>query len=188
MKYKKTSQQSLLNSSSIERVTEDFLDVQQFKLFGSDIAFSRLVERYQSSLRRYLCHLTNGDSDLADDLSQEIFIKAYQKIRHFSGIGSFRGWLFKMAYNTFLDDRRVRKTFVPIDKISLSYDTESKDDLLYQTLSCLDDTERNIILLSAVEECSHSEITKITGMPLGSVKTVIARAKHKLHKYLEDET
>ena len=152
-------------------------------------SFGRLVEEYQSPLRRYLWYLTHGDAAAADDLAQDTFIKAYERLETYRG-GSFKAWLFTIAFRTYLDTKRSQKTFVSTDGIA--YHTayasaQPEGEILEAALNCLDDTEKNLVLLSAVEGLSHSEIAKTTGLPLGSVKGVIKRAKGKLKTHLHYE-
>lgn len=59
-------------------------------------AFAHLVEKYQVRLRRFLLHLTGGDSYLADDLAQDTFVRAYERIRSYKGLSSFSTWLFPL--------------------------------------------------------------------------------------------
>lgn len=162
------------------------------RLFSDREAMGQLVERHQNSLRRYLLYLTGGNGPRADDLAQETFIKALGAIGGFKGSitqGSFRGWLFRIGYRTFLDSCRVQHAHEPIESFaSLSIESEyTAVTALHSALKCLDDTEKNVILLSAIEELSHGAIAQITELPLGTVKSTIARAKNKLRDYLKNE-
>lgn len=161
--------------------------VRRVKRSGDRGAFGELVERYQSPLRRYLTHLTGGDRFRADDLAQESFIKAFTSIGQFSGLGSFRAWLFRIAYRTFLDSRRSVHPTQEIDRLEVGSENAAGIAILQSALTCLDDTERNVILLSAVEQLSHSQIAHVTEMPLGTVKSAVARAKAKLREHLKNE-
>ncbi|WP_300646480.1 RNA polymerase sigma factor [uncultured Rikenella sp.] len=161
--------------------------VRRVKRSGDRGAFGELVERYQSPLRRYLTHLTGGDRFRADDLAQECFIKAFTSIGQFSGLGSFRAWLFRIAYRTFLDNRRSVHPTQEIERTEVGEENPAEIAILHSALACLDDTERNVILLSAVEQLSHSQIAHVAEMPLGTVKSVVARAKAKLREYLKNE-
>lgn len=165
----------------------ELLLVQRVRRSGDRAAFGRLVERYQSPLRRYLTHLTAGDRFRADDLAQETFLKAFTSIRQFSGLGSFRAWLFRIAYRTFLDSCRSRRPSQELDQVTAGCEMSAENTILQSALACLDDTERNVILLSAVEQLSHSQIAQVADMPLGTVKSVVARAKSKLREYLKNE-
>ena len=62
-------------------------------------SFSRLVSAYADALRGFLLNLTGGDAMLADDLSQDTFIKAWQGVRSFRGMSGFKTWLFRIAIN-----------------------------------------------------------------------------------------
>ncbi|MCH5305215.1 MAG: RNA polymerase sigma factor [Rikenella sp.] len=165
----------------------EWLLIRQVKHSGSRAAFGRLVEEYHAPLRRYLTHLTGGDRFRADDLAQEAFIKAFTSIRQFSGMGSFRAWLFRIAYRTFLDSRRSQHPTVAIETVEIGSENPAEIAILQRALACLDDTERNLILLSAVEQLSHSQIARTVEMPLGTVKSIVARAKAKLREYLKNE-
>lgn len=165
----------------------EWLLIRQVKHSGSRAAFGRLVEEYHAPLRRYLTHLTGGDRFRADDLAQEAFIKAFTSIRQFSGMGSFRAWLFRIAYRTFLDSRRSQHPTVEIGTVEIGSENPAEIAILQRALACLDDTERNLILLSAVEQLSHSQIARTVEMPLGTVKSIVARAKAKLREYLKNE-
>ncbi|TFG42122.1 MAG: RNA polymerase sigma factor, partial [Chromatiales bacterium] len=68
-------------------------------------AFGELVRRHQSHVRNFLRKLS-GDHTLADDLAQDSFIHAWEKLQTYSGRGSFIGWLLKVAYTTFLQSKR----------------------------------------------------------------------------------
>ena len=74
--------------------------VTQVAVFGNKRAFDSLLRKYQSQVRRFLLSLTLGDRQLADDLAQDAFIKAYANIGKFRGLSSFSTWLMRIAYNT----------------------------------------------------------------------------------------
>ena len=80
-------------------------------------AFGELVRRHQSSVRGLLRQLTRTDIALADDLSQEAFLRAYKNIRSFRGEARFSTWLYRIAYNCFREDARRRKELVGVDGV-----------------------------------------------------------------------
>lgn len=162
--------------------------VRKAKVWGDGVAFGELVEIYQSPVRRYLSHLTAGDRFRADDLAQEAFIKAFTSIGQFTGLGSFRAWLFRIAYRTYLDSCRSHRPSCELDDMRcVGGEVSNEMTILQSALACLDDTERNVILLSAVEQLSHSQIAHVAQMPLGTVKSTVARAKTKLRVHLKNE-
>ncbi|MEG0163136.1 MAG: RNA polymerase sigma factor, partial [Mucinivorans sp.] len=131
-------------------------------------------------------YLTHGDGALADDLAQETFIKAWQSYASYRG-GSFKAWLFMIAFRVFLDNKRSAKPFENMETLAKCSYTDRGGEILNVALDCLDENEKNLLLLSVVEQFSHSEISKLTLTPLGSVKGTIKRAKAKLRKYLRNE-
>lgn len=165
--------------------------VAQVVVFKSAGAFEVLVKKYQSPVRRFFLNQTLGDCELSDDLAQETFIKAYTSIASFKNLSSFSTWLYRIAYNVFYDYLRVRKETIELnpDMIELSYRTEQvnigqKLDI-YQALKQLKEPERTCISLFYMEDLSINKISDITGLPAGTVKSHLSRAKEKLSTYLK---
>lgn len=153
-------------------------------------AFSELVRRHQSAVRGLLRQLTRTDAALADDLSQEAFLKAYKNIRSFRGEAKFSTWLYRIAYNCFREDARRRKELVGIDEARLEaeYDPQTVDpalrhDLMH-ALSLLPLHERTAVLLCCQNGLSHDEAARVLDIPLGTVKTNVLRGREKLKKTL----
>ncbi len=127
----------------------------------------------------------------ADDLAQEAFLHAWDKLHTFSGRGSFIGWLLKVAYTTFLQSKRKSKRYAEVlDEAAYVAQTESRsytqdsDEVsdLDKFLAVLTQDERAIIVMSYACGLSHREIGEATGMPVGTVKSVIFRGKQKIRK------
>ena len=149
-------------------------------------AFGQLVEAYQPDVRRLLVNLT-GDVCLADDLAQDTFLKAYLSIRSFRGLSRVRTWLFRIACNEFYEwERKQRET--PADNIpdrGGGSPTSTADIDIEAALGCLSAAERVVVTLFFIEDRPIREVAKIAGMPEGTVKSHIARAKVKLQKFLK---
>ena len=156
---------------------------------GQDVdAYGELVRRHQSHVRNFLRKLT-GDFTLADDLAQDCFMHAWDKLQTYSGKGSFIGWLLKVAYTTFLQSKRKSKRYAEIlaevghatEAESRHYDVQS-DEIgdLDRFLAVLTDEERAIMVMSYACGLSHREISEATAMPVGTVKSVIFRGKEKI--------
>lgn len=157
---------------------------------GEHQAFNGLVVKYQSGVRQFLRRLTAGDHALADDIAQDVFIIAFQKLSQFKGTGSFSGWLRKLAYHRFIRviQTGANKYESPCDVSWQSLQTSDsiEADILAESLmKMLEPDERMAITLNVSEGFSHSEISNITGVPLGTVKSFIARAKDKLNKVVQ---
>lgn len=153
-------------------------------------AFGRLVEEYNDGLRRFLLNLTLGDHSLTDDLAQDTFLKAYMAIRSFQGLARFRTWLYRIAcneYYAYIRRRRessldARSEYPPPDP---GFDSERISDARIDAEKCLtalSDTERGIVLLFYLEDQPIKNIAKITGLPEGTIKSHLARAKNKMAK------
>lgn len=166
--------------------------VTQVAVFGNKRAFDRLVQKYQSPVRRFFLHQTLGDEQLADDLAQDTFIKAYVSIASFRGLSSFSTWLMRIAYNVFYDYRR--KTPSGEEDVTdsaarrLSAPTEGARETrmdIYSALAKLRQEERTCITLQLIDGYPIDEIAKMTDMPIGTVKSHLYRGKEKLTTYLK---
>ena len=151
-------------------------------------AFGELVRRHQSQVRNFLRKLA-GDMTLADDLAQDCFMHAWDKLQTFSGRGTFIGWLLKVAYTTFLQSKRKSKRYAEIlqeaghaaDMESRSHTMQSDEVTdLDKFLAVLSEEERAIMVMSYACGLSHREISDATEMPVGTVKSVIFRGKEKI--------
>jgi RNA polymerase sigma-70 factor (ECF subfamily) len=153
-------------------------------------AFSELVRRHQSSVRGLLRQLTRTDMALADDLSQETFLRAYRHIRSFRGEARFSTWLYRIAYNVFRENARRRKELVGLDEDALegeqdpqTVDAGLRHDLMH-ALNLLPLHERSAVLLCCQNGLSHDEASRVLDIPLGTVKTNVLRGREKLKKTL----
>lgn len=162
--------------------------------------FGHLVEMHQVTVRGYLRRLTRGDAALGDDLAQETFMLAFRKISDFKAKGSFKSWLFSIAYRTFLMHIRAQASK---PQINISHEDEWEGDKIQSDeKSTLDiikkiDMEKAIIQLkkyeiSTLSLCytygmSHGQISQIMDMPIGTVKSHIKRGKDKLKNILTYE-
>jgi RNA polymerase sigma factor (sigma-70 family) len=151
-------------------------------------AFGELIRRHQSQVRNFLRKLA-GDTSMADDLAQDCFLHAWGKLQTYSGRGSFIGWLLKVAYTTFLQSKRKSKRYAEVlDEAGYVAQTESRSYTqisnevsdLDKLLAVLTEEERAIMIMSYACGLSHREIGEATGMPVGTIKSVIFRGKEKI--------
>jgi len=151
-------------------------------------AYGKLVTKYQSEVRSLLIKLTNGDKSLADDLAQDVFIRAYKYLKSYKATASFSTWLYRISYNVFIDNCKSKK-YTPDCQ---DYVEEVNEDIsssidLQNALKVLKPNEKIAVLMHYEKGFSHSEISRILKLPLGTVKTNILRAKEKLNKYYRYE-
>jgi len=153
--------------------------------------FEQQVLNNQEPLRRFLLNLCNGDSALSDDIAQDAFIKAYLNLNSFNGLSKFSTWLFRIAYNCYCDNKRVSQRYSSVqieDKILTSPETTDnkyKNQELYMALAKLNEKERLIVLLFYMEDKSLKDVSKITDIPLNTVKSHISRAKIHMSEHLK---
>jgi len=155
-------------------------------------AFGELVRRHQSQVRNFLRKLTR-DFVLADDLAQDAFLHAWDKLHTFRGQGSFIGWLLKVAYTTFLQSKRKSNRYGDVLALmahepgggAVEESTELSD--LDRFLAVLTEEERAIMILSYACGLSHREIGETTDMPVGTVKSIIFRGKEKIRQNFDIE-
>ena len=170
----------------------DITLVTQVVVFGNKRAFDALLRKYQSQVRRFLLGLTVGDSQLADDLAQETFIKAYMNIGKFRGLSSFSTWIMRIAYNTHYDYRRTHHQTEDADTPAVAArsggttaDCALGIDIL-NALATLKPEERTCITLQLIEGQPIDKIASITGMTSGTVKSHLHRGKEKRTTYLKN--
>ena len=144
---------------------------------GDDAAYGELVRRRQGAIRNLLRRLTR-DPSLADDLAQQTFIQGWQSIQSLKSPGAFGGWLRKLAVNYWLQNARAEKHEVASDEdfsVAPAGSAISERLDLDAALAQLPRDVRLCIVLAYSEGMSHAEISQITQMPLGTVKSHITR-------------
>jgi len=165
----------------------DFKLVAKVVLFDDKHSFGLLVDKYQQPIRRLLLKLTLGNKALSDDLAQDTFVKAYLNIASFKATAQFGTWLHKIAYNEFLCYTRKNTTQKQDALLLEPADLPEYDNIIDidTALTYLRHEERLCITLSYMEGLPHGEIATITSMPIGTIKTHIARGKEKLRTILK---
>ena len=156
-------------------------------------AFGELVRRHQSQVRGFLIRLS-GDAALADDLAQDSFMHAWDRLGTYAGRGSFIGWLLKVAYTTFLQSKRRSRRYAEIleeignvaDVQGTSY-TRPQEEVgdLDKLLAVLSEQERAVMIMSYACGLSHREISDATELPVGTIKSLIHRGKEKIRSHFE---
>jgi RNA polymerase sigma-70 factor (ECF subfamily) len=158
-------------------------------------AFAELVRRHQSRVRTLLRRLTRGDAALADDLSQETFVLAWRNLARFRFEARFSTWIYRIAFNAWQSELRKRRevTLDLDDESAASPDAvEEMPDVgarvdLERAMTALSEGERAAIAACYYADLSHEEAAEALGIPLGTVKTHVLRAKAKLRARLAPE-
>lgn len=161
---------------------------------GDQAAYGELVARHQGRVRGWLRHLC-GDHAEADDLAQEAFVRAWDRIGDLKDAARFSPWLMKIAYNEFLQSRRaLRKRERLVERLAAEHDPADERGAtpepeialeLRRVLSVLSKRERAVVVLNYAYGYSHGEVSKLTGLPLGTVKSMIHRGSRKVREQFD---
>ena len=177
-----------------ERGAEDHLLVQRF-LAGEEAAFERLVERYYQRIDRLAQQVVRHPM-AAEDITQEVFLRAYRGLARFRGDASFYSWLYRITINLCLNYLRHREPRLSTAQDSaaaalptaadpsLVLEAREREHLIRNAIDALPAHYRVAIILRDLEGLSYQEIADILGIPLGTVKSRINFGKGLLRKAL----
>lgn len=163
---------------------------------GDQEAFRHIVERYQGAVYN-LAYRMLGTPEEAEDAAQEIFVRIYRQLGRYDPERKFSTWTLAIATNYCIDQlRRRRMQLVPLDNIipwartrdsgpeGEALSSESRDEM-QRLLKRLPEKYRAPLVLRYWEDLSCAEIAEILGVPEGTIKTQIHRARKQLGKMLE---
>ncbi len=182
--------QQLKGTQPLDTEISDIEVVEQVKS-GDKKAYSILVRRHQKSLFRMSMRFVK-DSDVAEDVVQESFIKAYERLASFEARSSFRSWLFQIAINTAKNKLRdTKKNMTDIDDVPLAVAARAESNLIHVAVAELIQThvdalpfkQKTALTLRIYEDLSFKEIADIMECPYDTAK---ANYRHALMKLRED--
>ncbi len=191
------------------RVSEEF-DAEAMAsraLNGDNEAFEAIVKKYERLVYNIAYQKTNNPDDAAD-VTQEIFVKVWRSLSTFRGESSFSTWICRIAVNACVD--YIRKNHRNHSVSLTEFDDEGESDgaeldipdadvsvnpeaaaekneniaAVRKAIANLTDEQRTVILLRDIEGCSYTEISEITGLELGTVKSRINRARQSIKDFL----
>lgn len=185
---------------------ETIPDIELIKqaLEGDQQAYTEILKKYRAPLYNLLYRMVKNKME-TEDLVQEAFIKAFKSLASFNDDYAFSTWLYKIAINNCIDHFRKKKlkTF-PIDKPIESKDgsikrefpdvsyqpdkyllSKEKEKIINEAIQNLPEKYRTAIVLRHNEDKSYEEISETMGIPLGTVKARIFRAREMLKKELK---
>ncbi len=171
---------------------------------GDVAAFDKLVRLYERSVYNTAYRLS-GSYDDASDIAQEAFVRAWNNLKSFRGESAFSTWLYRIATNVFLDDRK-RKRARPVrslDEVMTLAENEvtrqfedpapspqdrvegdERQQILIRAIQTLPETQRVMVVLYHTQGLSYEEIAEITRLPMGTVKSRLNRARLALRDRL----
>lgn len=174
-------------------------------LGGDQRAYDRLVGKYREALTRHVARMVR-DAHEVEDLVQEAFIKAFASLGSYSADYAFSTWLYKIATNHTIDHlRRKKLPTLSIDKPLQTKDgalqmelpdttwrpdrhivADQRNALIAEAIAQLPEKYHRVIVMRHQQDLSYEEIAEALGLPLGTVKAHIFRARALLYKYLKD--
>src|ERR687897_720126 len=142
---------------------------------GFDGSFEELVRRYQRPIAAYVYRMV-GNYESALDLTQEIFIKVYNSLKRYRSEFKFSTWIYKIAHNAAVDHLRRNST-----REQESEQRERRVEI-EAVVRALPGNYRELIILRHSQDLSYEEIVEVTGLPLGTVKNRLFRAREMMRQ------
>lgn len=166
---------------------------------GNVQAFSFLVEKYQKMVYTLALKLMKKAEE-AEEIAQDTFVKAYQKIDSYEGKSKFSTWLYSITYNACVSELRKRRIeFKSLDDRQISDDDEQKMHNYYRetrkedqerylnlALEKLPEDDQVLVTLYYFENQSMDEISVITGLTVSNIKVKIHRARKRMYQLLHE--
>lgn len=176
-------------------------------LSGDERAFDEIVTGHQDAVYT-LCVRMVGNPEDAGDCAQEVFIKVYRNIKEFRFKSSLATWIFRIAVNTcrnylasaghragertlrldsepspgaVSEDFAADSTFDP----EIQFERKEMESVIMRSIDSLPEVQRELVILRDMEGRSYDEISRITGLRDGTIKSKLARARQKLRERLE---
>lgn len=169
---------------------------------GDLYAFDLIVKRYKNQLMNFVYRFL-GNSEEAEDLVQETFLRVYRNRRAYQKVAKFSTWIYTIAGNLAKTElrKRKRRKFFSISDLGYNekdydisdeaynpekdVDSRMKEEIIHREINDLSPKFRQVILLRDVQQLSYEEISQIVKIPLGTVKSRVNRGRLKLQERLK---
>jgi RNA polymerase sigma-70 factor (ECF subfamily) len=161
---------------------------------GDRNAFADLVMRYSDRLQSMLQHLCGGDRDMAQELTQEAFVRAFQRLALYNGEARFYTWLYRLARNRALDILQRKRPLTgearmgqPISQLAGPHERIERQELgavVQRALQELPHDARELLLLREYEGWDYEHMAEALEVPIGTIKSRLARARSALRTIL----
>jgi RNA polymerase sigma-70 factor (ECF subfamily) len=156
---------------------------------GDGDAFTELVERYDGRLRYYLRKMLQN-TDRLDDLAQEVWLDVFRSLPRLAEPGAFCSWFYRLARDRSYREFRKRPVpWRPLEEAELPVTNGEPDDFsaedaarVHRALDELESEHREALVLRFLEEMSYEDMARVTGCPLGTVRSRLHYAKRALER------
>jgi RNA polymerase sigma-70 factor, ECF subfamily len=168
---------------------------------GGEAGFEELVRRYQRPIAAYIYRMV-GDYDSALDLTQDVFIKVYNSLERYRSEFKFSTWIYRIAHNAAIDflrrhavrehalvsviDGERREIMIESRRLTPEQESEREERRteIESVVYLLPSAYRELIVLRHSHDLSYDEIAEVTGLPLGTVKNRLFRAREAMRDEL----
>jgi RNA polymerase sigma-70 factor (ECF subfamily) len=165
-------------------------------------AYVFLVQRYEGKLLRYIMRISRGTREDAEDLLQDVFLSAYKNLNDFDQELRFSSWVYRIAHNkvishfrkvtarpkttTYEGDSQILNILASEENIERDLEKKYTAQEVLEVLDQLEERYREVLVLKFLEEKDYKEISDILEKPMGTVATLISRAKKQFKKKAEE--
>ncbi|MCC6126412.1 MAG: sigma-70 family RNA polymerase sigma factor [Pirellulales bacterium] len=169
-------------------------------LKGRTAAFENLVRKYQDRLFNSVAYMVGNVED-ARDIVQEAFVQAFLNLRTFQGTSAFYTWLYRIAFNVAATERRRKRPKISVERgrdrtgrepidgqpgPAERVEREERGRRVRQGLSQLSEEHRAVLVLREIDGCRYETIAEILGLPIGTIRSRLHRARLELREELKN--
>ncbi len=188
----------MINEKDLENKTDE--QIVALTLENQD-CFLGIIKKYKTKLYAYIRRISNASPQDAEDILQDVFIKAYLNLNDFDTDLKFSSWIYRIAHNQVISEHRKKQARpegyaveledINSQKFILDFDIEKNIDTqllrknIFKILDNLDEKYKEIIILKFFEEKSYQEISDIIQKPMGTVASLMNKAKKEFKKVLD---
>ena len=188
----------MINIDQVENLSDE--EIVKLTLANQDY-FLHIINRYQAKLFNFVRRITNVNTEDAEDLLQEIFLKIYLNLNDFDHDLKFSSWAYAIARNQVISNHRKLQARAEghavtieddgVKELAADFDIKAETDLKYlrenifKVLDKLDEKYREILILKFLEEKSYQEISDIIKRPIGTVGSMMNKAKAEFKEELK---
>lgn len=181
------------NNEKLNNITELSDEDLVKKTLEDENFYAFLIERYEDKLTRYVLRISGGSKEDVEDTLQDVFISAYKNLNNFDQDLKFSSWIYRIAHNkvishfrkitarpktvTYEGDGQLLNILASSEDLAKELERKYTGEEVRSILSTLDEKYREVLVLKFLEEKDYNEISDILEKPMGTVATLISRAK-----------
>lgn len=189
---------NIIQSNSLIEMTDEQLVMETLK---NPESYALIVERYEEKLLRYIMRISSGSREDAEDTLQDVFLSAYKNLNDFDQDLKFSSWIYRIAHNkvishfrkvtarpkttTYEGDTQLLNILASEEDIARDLEKKYTSQQVRAVIEQLDPRYKEVLVLKFLEEKDYKEISDILQKPMGTVATLINRAKKQFKEKTE---